>query len=48
MVKRAWNKIMPKEEAAIVAAGRDEKLTDLRAAGLMVYGHESGRFHCLP
>ena len=46
VVKRAWNRIMPKEEAAIVTVGRDEKLADLRAAGLMVYGHESGQFHC--
>lgn len=46
VVKRAWNRIMAKEEAAIVTVGRDEKLADLRAAGLMVYGHESGQFHC--
>lgn len=46
VVNRAWNRIMPEEEAAIVAAGRDEKIADLRAAGLMVYGHESGRFYC--
>ena len=43
---RAWNRITPKEEEAIVIAGRDEKLADLRAAGLMVYGHETGKFYC--
>lgn len=46
VIKRAWNRITAKEEAAIVAAGRDEKLADLRAAGLMVYGHETGKFYC--
>ncbi len=44
--KLAWNRIMPQEERAIVEAGRDERLVDLRSAGLMVYGHESGKFHC--
>lgn len=44
--KRAWNRITPQEETAIVEAGRDEKLVDLRAAGLMVYGHETGRYYC--
>lgn len=44
--KLAWNRIMPQEETAIVEAGRDERLVDLRSAGLMVYGHESGKFHC--
>ena len=42
----AWNRITPKEEEEIVTAGRDEKLADLRAAGLMVYGHETGKFYC--
>lgn len=44
--KKAWNRITVQEEQAIVESGRDEKLVDLRAAGLMVYGHESGKFHC--
>jgi len=44
--KLAWNRITPQEETAIVEAGRDERLVDLRSAGLMVYGHESGKFHC--
>ena len=42
----AWNRITPNEEEEIVTAGRDEKLADLRAAGLMVYGHETGKFYC--
>jgi putative transposase len=45
-IKTAWNRITPDEEQAILVAARDEALCDLRAAGLMVYGHESGRFHC--
>jgi len=44
--RSAWNRITPQEEAAIIEAGRDEALVDLRSAGLMVYGHESGKFHC--
>lgn len=44
--KLAWNRITPQEEQAIIEAGRDEQLVDLRSAGLMVYGHESGKFHC--
>lgn len=44
--KIAWNRITPQEEAAIVNAGRDERLCDFRAAGLMVYGHDAGKFHC--
>jgi putative transposase len=43
-VKTAWNRIMPDEEAAVLASAGDEALCDLRAAGLMVYGHESGKF----
>lgn len=43
-VKTAWNRIIPEEENAILIAARDEALCDLRAAGLMVYGHESGKF----
>lgn len=46
VVRCAWNKITAKEEEEIVTAGRDEKLADLRAAGLMVYGHETGKFYC--
>ncbi len=42
----AWNRLMPEEEAEVVKAGRDEKLCDLRSAGLMVYGQESGKFFC--
>jgi len=44
--KVAWDRIMPQEEAAIVEAGKDERLVDLRSAGLMVYGHETGRYYC--
>lgn len=43
-VKTAWNRITPDEEAAILTAARDEALSDMRAAGLMVYGHESRKF----
>lgn len=42
----AWNKILPDEESAILEAARDEKLCDLRAAGLMVYGQDSDKFYC--
>ena len=42
--KTAWNRITPEEEDAILTAARDEALCDMRAAGLMVYGHESGKF----
>jgi len=42
----AWNRIRPEEEEAILEAARDKRLVDLRCAGLMVYGHESGKFHC--
>ena len=44
--KKAWNRIAPQEEKAILKAGRDENLADLRAAGLMVYGQDSGKFYC--
>jgi len=43
-VKTAWNRITPDEESAILTAARDEALCDMRAAGLMVYGHESSKF----
>jgi putative transposase len=46
VAKAAWNRITPKEEVAIVEVGRDERLCDFRAAGLMVYGHDTGKFHC--
>src|SRR3989338_3689355 len=42
----AWNRIRPEEEEAILEVARDKRLVDLRCAGLMVYGHESGKFHC--
>lgn len=42
----AWNRLMPAEATEVVKAGRDEKLCDLRSAGLMVYGQESGKFFC--
>ena len=45
-VNTAWNRITPQEESAILDAAKDEALCDLRAAGLMVYGHESSKFHC--
>jgi len=41
-----WNKIKPAEEDAILEAGRDVSLCHLRAAGLMVYGHETGKYSC--
>ena len=44
--KKGWNRITPQEEAAILTAGRDENLADLRAADLMVYGHERMKFYC--
>jgi len=44
--RTAWNRITPQEEGVILEAARDEELGDLRAAGLMVYGQESGKFHC--
>lgn len=44
--KLSWNRITPQEETAIIEAGRDEQLCDLRAAGLMVYGNDTGKFHC--
>lgn len=46
--KLAWNRITPQEEAVIIEAGRDERLCDLRSAGLMVYGHESGERREIP
>lgn len=45
-IRTAWNKITPPEEEAILTAAKEEALGDLRAAGLMVYGHDSGAFHC--
>lgn len=42
----AWNKLMPKEEKAILEAARNEEQADLRSAGLMVYGHDSEKYHC--
>lgn len=42
----AWNRLRTEEEAEIVKVGKDEKLCDLRSAGLMVYGQESGKFFC--
>lgn len=46
-VKRpAWNRILPEEESAILEAARDEKLCDLRSAGLMVYGQDSNKYYC--
>ena len=44
--RTAWNRIRPQEENTILEAAKDEGLCDLRAAGLMVYGHESGKFYC--
>ena len=45
-IKTAWNRITPQEECAILDAAKDQALCDLRAAGLMVYGHESCKFSC--
>ena len=44
--RTAWNRIIPQEEETILEAAKDEKLCDLRAAGIMVYGHDSDKFHC--
>jgi len=44
--KTAWNKITPNEEKSILKAAKDKSLCDFRAAGLMVYGHESKEFYC--
>lgn len=44
--QEAWNRLRTEEETEIAKAGEDEKLCDLRAAGLMVYGQESGKFFC--
>lgn len=44
----AWNKLMPEETAAILEAARSEEQADLRAAGLMVHGHETNRYYCSP
>ena len=44
--RAAWNRITLQEEGTIVEAAKDERLCDLRAAGLMVYGHDSGKFYC--
>ena len=44
--KEAWNRITPQEEEALLKAARDENLADLRAADLMVYGHDRGEFYC--
>jgi hypothetical protein len=44
--KEAWNRITSQEEEAILKAAGDENLADLRAADLMVYGHESRKFYC--
>ncbi len=43
-LKTAWNRITPKEEAAVATAACSEALADLRASDLMVYGHESRKF----
>ena len=42
----AWNKLRPEEEAAILKIARTEEQADLRSAGLMVYGHDNGKYHC--
>jgi putative transposase len=39
---------MPKETAAIVDTACSEEQADLRAAGLMVYGHETAKYYCSP
>lgn len=44
--RQAWNKLRPEEEVAILQAARNETWCDLRAAGLMVHGHDTGDFHC--
>lgn len=44
----AWNKLLPAETAAILAVARSEEQADLRAAGLMVHGHETNKYYCSP
>lgn len=41
-----WNRIKPEEEEAILEAAKDESLCGFRAAGLMVYGHDTGKYSC--
>ena len=41
-----WNKIRPEEHEAVLEAARNEKLCNLRAAGLMVHGHDTGEYSC--
>ena len=40
----AWNRILPAEETAILEAAKSAELLDLRAAGLMVHGHETNKY----
>jgi len=44
----AWNKLKPEETAAILKVAKSEEHADLRAAGIMVHGHDTGKYHCSP
>jgi len=44
----AWNKLRPEETSAILETAKSEEQADLRAAGLMVYGQEMGKYYCSP
>jgi putative transposase len=46
--RTAWNKTRPEEITAILEVAKSEEQADLRAAGLMVYGHETGKYFCSP
>lgn len=41
-----WNKIRPEENEAILKVAKDETFCGLRAAGLMVHGHDTGEYSC--
>jgi putative transposase len=44
----AWNKLKPEETAAILKTARSEEQAGLRAACLMVHGHETNKYYCSP
>ena len=44
----AWNKLKPEETAVILKTARSEEQAGLRAACLMVHGHETNKYYCSP
>lgn len=44
----AWNKLRPGETAAILETARSEEQAGLRAACLMVHGHDTNKYYCSP